>query len=161
MATHRKPARKKPARKKPAPRKPAPRKPAPRKPAPRKPAPRKPAPRKSAPRKPAPRKSAPRKPAQRRKPARKKPPVRVTPLPLEVESDGKIRLNRFLASAGVCSRRAADDLIRTGRITVNGDIVSELGTRLDPAQDEVCFDEVRVRPEHKVYLLFNKPRGVV
>ncbi len=124
-----------------------------------------------SPKKPA---RSPKKPARSRKePARsRKQPargrknknrraVRVTPLPFEVEGDGRIRLNRFLASAGVCSRRAADDLIRSGRITVNGDIVAELGTRLDPARDEVRFDDVRVRPERKVYLLFNKPKGVV
>jgi 23S rRNA pseudouridine2605 synthase len=87
--------------------------------------------------------------------------VRVTPLPFEVQADGKIRLNRFLASAGVCSRRAADDLIRAGRIAVDGRTVTQLGTRVDPAETEVSFDGVRVRPERKVYLLFNKPKGVV
>ena len=107
----------------------------------------------------------PKQPAgKRNQPARspnKRRAVRVTPLPFEVESDGKIRLNRFLASTGVCSRRAADDLIRSGRISVNSSLVTELGSRLDPDRDEVRFDEVRVRPERKVYLLLNKPKGVV
>ena len=48
-----------------------------------------------------------------------------------------------------------------GRITVDGTVTTELGTRLDPAHTEVRFDDVRVRPERKVYLLFNKPKGVV
>lgn len=87
--------------------------------------------------------------------------MRVTPLPSEVQPDGKMRLNRFLASAGVCSRRAADDLIRAGRISVDGKAVTNLGTRVDPTETEVRFDGVRVRPERKVYVLFNKPKGVV
>jgi 23S rRNA pseudouridine2605 synthase len=144
-----------------------------RKPTPRKPTPRKPTPRKPTLRKPTLRKPTLRKPTPGRRPLprRGKKPIRVTPLSnevevevdveVEVESDGKIRLNRFLASAGVCSRRAADDLIRAGRVTVDGSIVTELGTRVDPEQTEVRFDDVRVRPERKVYVLFNKPKGVV
>lgn len=75
--------------------------------------------------------------------------------------DGKVRLNHFLAMSGVCSRRAADELIATGRIEVNGKLVTELGTRVDPQQDEVRFDGSRVQPERPVYVLFNKPKGVV
>jgi 23S rRNA pseudouridine2605 synthase len=76
-------------------------------------------------------------------------------------ADGKVRLNHFLAMSGVCSRRAADELIRTGRIEVNGELVTELGTRVDVEHDDVRFDGTRVQPERPTYVLFNKPAGVV
>jgi 23S rRNA pseudouridine2605 synthase len=79
----------------------------------------------------------------------------------ELSKDGKVRLNHFLAMAGVCSRRAADELIAAGRITVNGEMVRELGVRIDPKVDDVRFDETRVQPERATYVLFNKPTGVV
>lgn len=75
--------------------------------------------------------------------------------------DGKIRLNHFLAMCGVCSRRAADGFIRGGRVEVNGQLVTELGTRVDPQQDDVRCDGSRVQPERPTYVLFNKPKGVV
>lgn len=75
--------------------------------------------------------------------------------------DGKVRLNHFLAMSGVCSRRAADELIVSGRVEVNGQLCTELGTRIDPQQDEVRFDGSRVQPERQTYVLFNKPAGVV
>ncbi len=75
--------------------------------------------------------------------------------------DGKVRLNHFLARSGVCSRRAADTLIREGRVEVNGQLVTELGVRVDPQQDDVRFDGSRVQPERATYVLFNKPAGVV
>ena len=88
--------------------------------------------------------------------------LRVTPAKgVETPNDGKVRLNHFLAMAGVCSRRAADGLIAGGRITVNGELVRELGTRVDPTSDDVRFDEARVQPERPTYVLFNKPKGVV
>ncbi|MCA8955583.1 MAG: rRNA pseudouridine synthase [Planctomycetes bacterium] len=104
-------------------------------------------------------KAAEEKPASRR--VHKPKALRVTPLPGAVESDGKLRLNRFLATAGVCSRRAADELIGSGRVTVNGTSVRELGVRVDPARDDVQVDGQKVEPERKVYVLFNKPKGVV
>jgi 23S rRNA pseudouridine2605 synthase len=72
------------------------------------------------------------------------------------------RLQKILSRAGVASRRAAETMIEQGRVSVNGTVVRELGTRADPAQDDVRVDGVRVRPprEH-VYLLLNKPKGVV
>ncbi|MGB3966075.1 MAG: pseudouridine synthase, partial [Planctomycetota bacterium] len=87
----------------------------------------------------------------------------VTPAapPEPVSKDGKVRLNHFLAMSGVCSRRAADGLIRGGRVEVNGELVTELGVRIDPEQDDVRFDGSRVRPERSTYVLFNKPKGVV
>jgi 23S rRNA pseudouridine2605 synthase len=75
--------------------------------------------------------------------------------------DGKVRLNHFLAMSGVCSRRAADGLIAGGRVEVHGELVRELGTRVDPQHDDVRFDGNRVTPERPVYVLFNKPAGVV
>jgi 23S rRNA pseudouridine2605 synthase len=76
-------------------------------------------------------------------------------------ADGKVRLNHFLAKAGVCSRRNADELISTGRVEVNGEVVTELGVRVDPAEDDVRFDGSRLQPERSVYVLLNKPKGVV
>ncbi|HLQ38028.1 MAG TPA: S4 domain-containing protein, partial [Planctomycetota bacterium] len=102
-------------------------------------------------------------PGQRRGPtSRRARGVQVTPLPgPERQSDGKLRLNRCLAMAGVCSRRAADEVIQSGRVEVNGKTVTELGVRIDPVADEVRVDGRRLQPEKPVYLLFNKPKGVV
>jgi len=73
------------------------------------------------------------------------------------------RLNKVLARAGVASRRGADQLIEQGRVSVNGEIVSKLGTRIDPSKDAVKVDGVRIPPipEHHSYLILNKPRGYV
>ncbi len=87
--------------------------------------------------------------------------VTVTPLDIEIEDDGKVRLNKFLASAGICSRRAADELIRSGRVELNGAAITALGTRIDPHVDQVIFDGEKVQQEKSVYVLFNKPVGVV
>ncbi len=76
-------------------------------------------------------------------------------------ADGKVRLNHFLAKAGVCSRRGADELIATGRVQVNGEVVTELGVRVYPLEDDVRFDGSRLEPERSVYVLLNKPKGVV
>ena len=73
---------------------------------------------------------------------------------------GAIRLNRFLAQSGICSRREADDLIVAGVVSVNGKIVSELGTKVMP-DDVVKFNDSRVQGEKKVYLVLNKPKGYV
>lgn len=75
--------------------------------------------------------------------------------------DGKVRLNHFLAMSGVASRRGADELILAGRVEVNGQLVIELGFRVDPQHDDVRFDGRRLQPEKPVYVLFNKPKGVV
>ena len=73
-----------------------------------------------------------------------------------------LRLNRFLAAAGVASRRKCDDLIRRGRITVNDVAVTELGTRVDPAADVVAVDGEPVRlPTQTWTLVLNKPREVL
>ncbi|MCC7008431.1 MAG: rRNA pseudouridine synthase [Acidobacteria bacterium] len=74
-----------------------------------------------------------------------------------------MRLNKILSVAGVASRRAADDLIRQGRVEVNGHVVTALGTQADPAHDDIRVDGRRLRREapERRYLLLNKPRGVV
>ncbi|PIF05437.1 MAG: pseudouridine synthase [Draconibacterium sp.] len=76
------------------------------------------------------------------------------------EIQEEIRLNRFIANAGVCSRREADTYIAAGIISVNGKVVSELGTKVKTT-DNVCFDGRRIYPEKKVYLLLNKPKDYV
>ena len=76
-------------------------------------------------------------------------------------SDGLVRLNKFIANSGICSRRDADTFIATGLVKVNGKIVTELGTRVDPAKDEIRFNGERIRGEKKVYVLMNKPKDYV
>jgi pseudouridine synthase len=71
------------------------------------------------------------------------------------------RLHKVLAHAGIASRRKCEDLIREGRVRVNGEIVREMGVRVDLANDEVSVDNERVRPETSVHLLLYKPRGVL
>ncbi|NTW53747.1 MAG: rRNA pseudouridine synthase [Chlorobaculum sp.] len=75
----------------------------------------------------------------------------------------KVRINKYLAMCGVASRRAADQMVLEGRVTVNGQLVVEPGSRVDPRKDEVIVDGKRMaQPEHKkVYILFNKPRNVI
>ncbi|MBO5155889.1 MAG: rRNA pseudouridine synthase [Prevotella sp.] len=71
-----------------------------------------------------------------------------------------IRLNKFLANAGVCSRREADDFIQAGVVTVNGEVMTELGTKV-LRTDEVRFHDQPVTIEKKVYVLLNKPKDYV
>ncbi len=73
---------------------------------------------------------------------------------------GEMRLNRFIAQSGLCSRREADDFISAGLVSVNGVIVTELGSKVMPT-DEVKFNDSRVEGEKKVYLVLNKPKGYV
>src|SRR5262245_22655392 len=71
------------------------------------------------------------------------------------------RLNKLLAHAGAGSRRHCDDLIAAGRVTVDGQLVRELGTKVDPDRHRVAVDGEAVRLERPVYYLVNKPRGVL
>ncbi|MGL5317283.1 MAG: pseudouridine synthase [Bacteroidales bacterium] len=71
-----------------------------------------------------------------------------------------IRLNKYLANAGLCSRREADEYIASGAVTVNGEVVTELGTKVSRT-DTVLFHEKTVEPEGKVYVLLNKPKDCV
>ena len=73
---------------------------------------------------------------------------------------GEIRLNRFISQSGVCSRREADEFILAGVVTVNGQVVTELGTKIMPT-DEVRFNDEKLQGEKNVYLVLNKPKGYV
>ncbi len=73
----------------------------------------------------------------------------------------EIRLNKFIANSGVCSRREADTLIQAGVVTVNGEVVTELGTKINVLKDEVKFNGERLKGEQKVYVVMNKPKGYV
>ncbi len=72
----------------------------------------------------------------------------------------KIRLNRFIANAGVCSRREADKFIASGAISVNGKIIKEMGYKVLPT-DKVQFNGQPLKPEKKVYVLLNKPKDTI
>jgi 23S rRNA pseudouridine2605 synthase len=72
--------------------------------------------------------------------------------------DGKIRLNRFLAQAGICSRREADELISTGAVEINGKVVMELGTKVDPQTDNVNYGGQKISVQKSRYVLINKPK---
>lgn len=74
----------------------------------------------------------------------------------------EVRLQKFLANSGVCSRRAAEQLIVDGKVSVNGKVVTELGTKVNPETDEVICNGKCVKPVDKhVYVLLNKPIGYV
>ena len=73
---------------------------------------------------------------------------------------GEIRLNRFISQSGVCSRREADEFILAGVVTVNGQVVTELGTKILPT-DEVRFNDEKLQGEKHVYIVLNKPKGYV
>ncbi|MDB4964425.1 MAG: Ribosomal large subunit pseudouridine synthase [Myxococcales bacterium] len=73
----------------------------------------------------------------------------------------QIRLQRFLAQAGVASRRKAEELIVAGKVKVNGNIITELGTKVDPDADKIVLGGKRLLVERPVYLMLNKPRGYV
>lgn len=73
-----------------------------------------------------------------------------------------IRLNKFLSTAGIVSRRKADRMILEGRVRVNGNVVAELGRKIDPATDRVFFDEKQVAIlQEQVYVLLNKPKDCI
>ncbi|MFO7981578.1 MAG: pseudouridine synthase, partial [Candidatus Aminicenantes bacterium] len=76
-----------------------------------------------------------------------------------MNDSGKMRLNKYLARAGITSRRKADKLIEQGRVRVNGKVVTMLGTKIIPKQDKVEVDGKTVKPEEKLYLMLNKPPG--
>lgn len=77
-----------------------------------------------------------------------------------IDPEAPIRLNKFLANAGVCSRREADAYIEAGVVSVNGVVVTELGTKVKRS-DEVKFHDQAIKPEKKVYVLLNKPKDYV
>jgi 23S rRNA pseudouridine2605 synthase len=81
--------------------------------------------------------------------------------PKSVEDDGLVRLNKFIANSGICSRREADTYIQNGLVSVNGVRVTELGTKVNPAKDEIRFNGSRIKGEKKVYIVMNKPKDFV
>ena len=72
-----------------------------------------------------------------------------------------VRLQKFLADAGVASRRAGEAIILAGRVTVNGCVVKELGSKVDPGHDRVAVDGALVRSKRKLYVVLNKPPGYI
>jgi 23S rRNA pseudouridine2605 synthase len=76
------------------------------------------------------------------------------------DPDGLIRLNKYIANAGICSRREADDLIKAGAVSVNGKVVTEMGFKVHP-DDKISYGGETLRNERKVYLLLNKPKDYI
>jgi len=81
-------------------------------------------------------------------------------IPKTGHEDELIRLNKYIASTGICSRREADEFIRAGLITVNGKLVTELGVKIS-SSDQVKYNGETLREEKKVYILMNKPKDYV
>ncbi|BBI33155.1 pseudouridine synthase [Cohnella abietis] len=71
------------------------------------------------------------------------------------------RLQKVLANAGVASRRKCEELITAGKVMVNGEVVSELGVKADPTKDIITVSGKAIKKEAKVYIMFNKPKGVI
>lgn len=94
------------------------------------------------------------KPNRYRKGIRKNTPQRNTEEPTE------IRLNKFIANSGICSRREADTYIKAGNATVNGKVITEMGYKVQ-LNDEVRFDGTLIHPEAKQYILLNKPKNYI
>lgn len=78
----------------------------------------------------------------------------------QANNDGLIRLNKYLANAGVASRREADELIKAGVVAVNGKVITEMGYKIKPT-DKVKYGGESIRNEKKVYLLMNKPKDYI
>ncbi len=76
------------------------------------------------------------------------------------QSDNRIRLNKYIASSGICSRREADEYIKAGLVSVNDEIVTEMGVKVEPG-DVVKYNGQKIRAEKKVYVLLNKPKDYV
>jgi 23S rRNA pseudouridine2605 synthase/16S rRNA pseudouridine516 synthase len=96
-----------------------------------------------------------------RRPARKRGPRAEVPQSDLHDQDG-IRLQKVMASAGVASRRVCEEMIAEGRVEVDGQVVTELGVRIDPKTAVVHVDGLRIQlDENMVYMVFNKPKGVV
>ncbi|WEK19788.1 MAG: pseudouridine synthase [Candidatus Pedobacter colombiensis] len=91
----------------------------------------------------------------------KAPTMRGRKNPVVQKDDGLIRLNRYISNAGICSRRKADELIAAGVVSVNGEVVSELGHKIDPANDQVRYNGELLKREKKIYVLLNKPKDYI
>ena len=77
------------------------------------------------------------------------------------KEDDSVRLNRFISNAGICSRRKADELIAAGVVSVNGESVTELGTKINPAVDQVRYNGELLKRGKMVYVLLNKPKDYI
>ncbi|MDR0267262.1 pseudouridine synthase, partial [Paenibacillus sp.] len=71
------------------------------------------------------------------------------------------RLQKILAQAGIASRRKCEELILAGKVEVNGETVTTLGTKADPEQDIITVEGKSIRNEKKIYIMLNKPKGVI
>ncbi len=78
----------------------------------------------------------------------------------DIDPNEEVRLNKYMANAGICSRREADEYIQAGKVKVNGEVVTELGTKIS-RNDVVEYDDKVVTPERKCYVLLNKPKDCV
>ena len=75
---------------------------------------------------------------------------------------GSVRLNKFLSTAGIASRRKADEMIEEGRVKINGKVVTSLGVKIDPSRDQVFVNEKQVAVlDEPVYIVFNKPKDCI
>ncbi|MCL6294035.1 pseudouridine synthase [Jejuia spongiicola] len=83
---------------------------------------------------------------------------RTDPKPKKPSNPNEIRLNKYVANSGMCSRREADVHIATGLVSVNGKVITEMGYKVKIG-DEVRYDGARINPEKKAYVLLNKPKG--
>ena len=73
-----------------------------------------------------------------------------------------IRLNKYISECGVCSRRSADTLIQSGKVSVNGEVITDLGVKIDEISDTIAVDNKIIKKEDKlVYIMLNKPKGYV
>lgn len=87
-------------------------------------------------------------------------PKKATPAPKRDANDESMRLNRFIANSGICSRREADTIIQSGAVSVNGKVVTEMGTRVLPT-DKVTVGGDSINHEKKVYMVMNKPKNFI
>ena len=120
---------------------------------------RKPKPRIPTKKSPAP-KTAPEYPKLRSKPKKKFVPKKKVSEEAKVVEDKSLRLNKYIANAGICSRRDADQLIESGEIKLNGKVVKEMGTKVKKG-DKIEYKGKIISPEKFVYVLLNKPKGFI
>jgi len=73
----------------------------------------------------------------------------------------ELRLNKYISESGFASRRKAEEFIEQGRVMINGKVVTNLATKVDPYSDEVYIDDVKLKIKEKVYFLLNKPKGFI
>jgi 23S rRNA pseudouridine2605 synthase len=106
------------------------------------------------------RKPSDKKPSYKKKPYVKKSFDKTRKAVVEKEDDGTVRLNKYIANAGICSRREADDLISSGVIQVNGKVVTEMGYKVNPT-DVIKYGGQTLRKEKMVYLILNKPKDYI